>query len=67
MPFKLYLTLILLFCISVSSAQISGKIVDASNQYPLEYATVALFDQGTQELVTGVITDLEGNFTLEEA
>lgn len=67
MPFKLPLCLILLFCIVTSSAQITGKIVDASNQYPLEYATVALFDQERQQLVTGVITNQEGNFTIEEA
>lgn len=65
MPLKLSLTFILSFCVAASSAQITGKIVDASNQYPLEYATVALFDQGTQELVTGVITDIEGNFTID--
>ncbi|MHA7830228.1 MAG: TonB-dependent receptor [Flagellimonas sp.] len=52
---------------TVSSAQITGKIVDGSNKYPLEYATVALFDQETQQLVTGVVTDLEGRFTIEGA
>lgn len=62
---KFCLSFILFLCIATSSAQISGKIVDASDQSPMEYATVALFDQESQQLVTGGITDRDGNFTLE--
>lgn len=47
------------------TAQITGKITDGENDYPLEYATAALFDQESGELVTGVITDLNGSFAME--
>ncbi|WP_349351613.1 TonB-dependent receptor [Flagellimonas sp. MMG031] len=65
MLLKPTLSFILFFSITSSFAQITGKVVDASNQSPLEYATVAFFDQETQQLVKGVITDGEGNFTIE--
>ncbi|MFH4968443.1 TonB-dependent receptor [Gaetbulibacter sp. M240] len=45
-------------------AQITGKIVDESNT-PLEYATAALYDQSNNNLVTGVITDINGGFIFE--
>ncbi|MGP1991900.1 TonB-dependent receptor domain-containing protein [Zobellia laminariae] len=49
-----------------AAAQITGKITDADNEYPLEYATAAIFNQENGELVTGVITDLNGFFTIED-
>ncbi|MCM4169233.1 hypothetical protein KCTC52924_00706 [Arenibacter antarcticus] len=48
----------------LASAQISGKLVDGD--YPLEYATAALFDQGNDELVMGVITDINGVFIIPD-
>ncbi|GGW35802.1 carboxypeptidase-like regulatory domain-containing protein [Arenibacter certesii] len=48
----------------LATAQISGKIVDGD--YPLEYATAALFDQSSGELVMGVITDVEGVFMIPD-
>ncbi|MFC4095641.1 TonB-dependent receptor domain-containing protein [Euzebyella saccharophila] len=49
----------------ISTAQVTGKIIDQENDYPLEYATAALFNQESKELVTGVITDMDGVFTIE--
>lgn len=49
----------------ISTAQVTGKIIDQENDYPLEYATAALFNQDSKELVTGVITDINGAFTIE--
>ncbi len=46
------------------TAQVSGKIMD--RDYPLEYATAALYHQDNGELVTGVITDIEGVFTISD-
>jgi len=46
------------------TAQVSGKITDGD--YPLEYATAALFDQQNDELVTGVVTDIEGIFSISD-
>lgn len=51
----------------ISTGQVTGKIIDQENDYPLEYATAALFNQESKELVTGgVITDMDGGvFTIE--
>ncbi|WP_163397457.1 outer membrane beta-barrel protein [Flavobacterium fluviatile] len=57
-----FLTLTLLFSIGIS-AQITGKVVDEN--YPLEYATATLFSAKDKTLVTGVVTDAMGKFTLE--
>ncbi|MBP1839998.1 TonB-dependent receptor domain-containing protein [Formosa algae] len=42
-------------------SQITGKIVDEAN-LPLEYATVALYNQNNKTLISGVITDSKGDF-----
>jgi iron complex outermembrane receptor protein len=47
------------------SAQITGKIQDTSDNYLLEYATAALFKQDDKSLVTGVITNVDGVFVIE--
>lgn len=63
---KLQLTLwISVFAFSFSFAQVTGKIVDGSNQNPLEYATAALYNKQDKNLVTGVITNLNGTFSIE--
>ncbi|WP_445737522.1 outer membrane beta-barrel protein [Mariniflexile sp.] len=45
--------------------QITGKIQDTADNYPLEYATAALYNQDDKSLVTGVITNIEGVFVIE--
>ena len=45
--------------------EIKGKIIDMETDGPLEYATVSLFDSQDSTLVTGVITDSKGNFSLK--
>ena len=52
-----------LFCIVNLSAQVKGKILD-ENQNPMEYATVALYNQENKALIAGVVTNVEGNFAL---
>lgn len=44
-------------------AQVRGIVVDET-QTPLEYATVAVYDQNTDTLIEGVITDGKGNFNI---
>lgn len=65
---KLHLSLLfaLFLGLSLAFGQISGRIVDGSEEYPLEYATAALYNQENGELVTGVITNLEGIFTIPD-
>ena len=45
--------------------EIKGKIIDMETDGPLEYATVSLFNSQDSTLVTGVITDSKGNFSLK--
>lgn len=49
-----------------SQAQVTGKVTDGGNEYPLEYATAALFNQLDGALVTGVITNIDGVFTIPD-
>ena len=65
MTLKYLLTLsISLLFIPFLNAQIAGKILDATDNYPLEYATAALFKQADKSLVTGVITNNQGEFII---
>jgi outer membrane receptor protein involved in Fe transport len=44
---------------------IKGTLVDNSEGSPLEYASVALYTQSEDSLVTGSVTNAEGTFLLE--
>ncbi|MFB6343900.1 TonB-dependent receptor domain-containing protein [Saccharicrinis sp. FJH62] len=43
---------------------LTGKIVDESNNQPIEYANVAIYNKNG-ELITGGITDANGNFSIK--
>ncbi len=45
--------------------KITGKVVDADQNYPLEYATVSFIKVSDKSTVSGGITDLEGQFEIE--
>ncbi len=45
--------------------EIKGKVIDIETDEPLEYATVSLFNSSDSTLVTGVITDMKGVFSLK--
>ncbi|EAR11907.1 TonB-dependent receptor domain protein [Polaribacter irgensii 23-P] len=47
-----------------ASAQLTGIVVDAQDQYPLEYASVAIYGQASKKLIAGVVTDKEGFFSI---
>jgi outer membrane receptor protein involved in Fe transport len=47
-----------------SDAVITGKIIDNITSQPIEYASVALYRMRDSSLVSGVVTDPAGNFTL---
>lgn len=44
---------------------ITGKVIEGETQTPLEFATVTLFDANDSTMVSGVITDVDGRFSLE--
>lgn len=54
-----------LFTFNLSIAQITGIIKDTADNYPLEYATVALYSQENKMLVTGVVTNNQGFFIID--
>ncbi len=61
-------TLVLIFCSSVLSlaqSEITGKVVDANSGTPLSYATIQLLQVKDDALITGGITDDNGDFSLE--
>lgn len=63
------LTLLLLLITSFSFAQkeitITGKVIDAEENYPLEYATISFIKTGENTVITGGITDIDGKFNIE--
>ena len=59
---KYYLSLLLLFLSQFLSAQITGKTIESDENNPLEYATIALYETGTNALVSGVVTNTNGQF-----
>lgn len=45
--------------------RLSGQVVDASTNQPIETATIAIWRTADSTLVTGTITDAAGRFTIE--
>ncbi|MCF1191617.1 outer membrane beta-barrel protein [Mangrovimonas sp. AS39] len=43
---------------------VTGKVIDQSSKQPLEYATIAFYSASDNQLVTGGVTDENGNFEL---
>lgn len=46
------------------AADIKGKIVDAATSQGLDFVNVVLLDQNSENIVSGVISDIDGNFTI---
>jgi outer membrane receptor protein involved in Fe transport len=46
--------------------KVYGKIIESQSGKPVEYATVALLLQMDSSIVSGVVTDGKGNFSMEE-
>jgi hypothetical protein len=72
---RLIILLIWLPCISYAQeasgagpkiGKLSGKVVDATTKEPVEYASIAVLNRQDSSLVTGTVTDLQGNFMLED-
>ncbi len=56
--------LVISLCAQHAHAQILGRIMDGDT--PLEYATAALFEEENGMLVTGVVTDVDGYFSISD-
>ncbi|MFC4722000.1 TonB-dependent receptor domain-containing protein [Geojedonia litorea] len=48
----------------VRDITVTGKVIDKDVNLPLEYATVAFFSRKENKIVTGGITDIDGNFSI---
>ena len=57
---------IIILTSQISFAQLKGKIIDTNDATPLEYATVALYNQSSKRLITGVISDKNGFFYFDK-
>ena len=63
--------LVLLWCVMMYSTafaqkgSLSGRVVDGETKNPVEYASVGVFNRSDSTLITGGITNAEGNFILE--
>ncbi|MDT0687777.1 outer membrane beta-barrel family protein [Autumnicola psychrophila] len=44
---------------------ISGKVIDNDLKVPLEYATISVINSGDPQDLTGGITDIDGNFSID--
>ena len=73
--YKIFLWLLLFFTfeanaqqsvVSAGSGTISGKLIDASNNQTLPFATVALIRKSDRKLLKGFQTDMNGNFKLAD-
>jgi len=68
---QLLLSILCLFAITTTFSQpptkdikVSGKVIDEETKEPLEYATVAFFSKQQNKIITGGITDINGNFSI---
>lgn len=48
-----------------SQNSVSGRLIDEATKEPLAFATISLLNAGDSSLVTGAVTDLEGNFLIK--
>lgn len=48
-----------------AKGKISGKVTDATNKQPVDYATVSVYKQGNASPFNGISTDTKGNFTVD--
>lgn len=48
-----------------SKGLVKGNIADSLSKAPLEYASIAIYDNDSRTLINGAITDSQGHFTIE--
>ena len=48
------------------ASNISGRVIDHEAKEPMEYASVALYEAKTQELIAGGVTSQSGNFAFDK-
>ncbi len=64
MKLKHLCSLFLLLFANHSFGQLTGRIVDNADGSPIEYATAVVYNEQDSTVVTGVVTDTDGHFSL---
>lgn len=62
-----FIVTLLIFSVSLKAqtrSKISGKVMDSLTQKAVDYASVGLYKAGSTAPIDGVVTDKNGNFTL---
>lgn len=49
----------------IKNYRVNGKLIDKEQKVPLEYATIGLFEPGTDNVVESGVTDFDGNFSIK--
>ena len=49
-----------------NNGKVSGKVIDATTNQPVDYATIAVFKQGGTSPINGISTDPKGNFSVDK-
>lgn len=62
MPYKILCFAAIFLMNFQAFSQVTGKVLDASGETPLEYATAAIFTASDSSLVSGVVTNEAGVF-----
>lgn len=60
-----FLFLMLAGAVSAQQVNLKGKVLDGTDNRPLEFANIALLSLPDSAVVTGGMTDLDGNFVFE--
>lgn len=48
------------------NSSIEGEIIGSSTQKPLEYASISVYNAADNKLITGTLSDLNGNFKVQK-
>lgn len=66
-PYYLICILLMQFAhAQMPSLSVSGNVQEQQSNKPMEYCTISIFDATTEDLVTGIVSDLQGNFIVDK-
>ncbi|AJR04313.1 outer membrane beta-barrel protein [Siansivirga zeaxanthinifaciens] len=63
--FLLFITSNITLAINEKNITITGKVIDADTNTPLEYATISFYSIKEKKIVDGVITNIDGEFSIK--
>lgn len=46
------------------TSKITGTVIDSTSRKPVDYATVTVLDQATGKIISGLLADVKGQFTI---